>query len=178
MTAIGQMMGDPGTDTELQEVRAAMRAERAKQERDLQAALNEDRADRGPRPKRPAPAQPPAQRRQPRWIAPVVAGRGESLVVIDRSGEVRLRMAVIRAMQRDATALHVRVAVEDGQALIEPCLANDPYARLVREDGTIRGGSLRRELRAAGFGPGLYPIAREPDGCWVAIAAKRLEATK
>lgn len=48
MTTIGQMMGDPGTDTELQEVRAAMRAERAKQERDLQAALNEDRATRRP----------------------------------------------------------------------------------------------------------------------------------
>jgi len=67
----------------------------------------------------------------------------------------------------------VRVAVEAGQVLIEPCAASDRYARRVRADGTIRGGSLRRELRAAGFGPGLYPIAREPDGCWVASATER-----
>lgn len=169
MTAIGQMMGDPGTDTELQEVRAAMRAERAKQERDLAAALNEDRATKRP----PVTAQPPAQRRPVRWIAPGLTGRGELLLVIDRNGEPRLRVAVIRAMQGSANSLTVRVAVEAGQVLIEPCAASDRYARRVRGDGTIQGGSLRRELREAGFAPGCYPIVREPDGCWVASATER-----
>jgi len=167
MSTIGQMMGDPGTDADVRAAHRAALAERAKQERDLAAALAEDRPVKRP----PVPAQP--VKRQPRWIAPGLTGRGELLLVIDRNGEPRLRVAVIRAMQGSANSLTVRVAVEAGQVLIEPCAASDRYARRVRADGTIRGGSLRRELRAAGFGPGLYPIAREPDGCWVASATER-----
>lgn len=68
MSTIGQMMGDPGTGADVRAAHRAALAELAKQERDLAAALGEDRPVKRP----PVPTQP--VKRQPRWIAPGLTG--------------------------------------------------------------------------------------------------------
>ncbi len=168
------LMGDPAARnsaiSDVLEGRALAQVEEDRLTAEIRAQFRQEKktGPKGPRSRDVAPLLP-APRPRP-WIKPTPSYQGMPIIAIERTGELRIR-SIVRREMTTGDALHIRVAAQDGQLWLEPCPANDPYARRVGSNGDVKGGSLRRELAEAGFAFGRsYLVTREPDGCWVARA--------
>lgn len=171
MNIVAAFAGDPiARESTYADVLVEREREKRRMEQDLQAALAEGYPGKPDHVASSLTASGVVTATQPRWIRPT-SRQTWGDIAIAASGELRLRKHMIRRLQNDETALYVRIAAQEGHLWIEPCRGDDPYARKVRgsDSGEVSGGSLRRELAEAGFGPGTaYELEQLPGGCWVA----------